>query len=100
MRRDDARDGWLRERLERMNSNAEAFLQELSDTTAGRFAMSKDGKLKNMFAAIVDELRFQYRLGFYPPDSANEAPTHQLKVRVTRPDAVVRSRNSYRTVGK
>lgn len=96
MRRDDPRDDWLRERLERLNNNAEAFLQELSDTTAGRFAASKDGKLKNLFASIVDELRYQYRLGFYPPDESASRPFHELKVKVSRPETVVRARNGYR----
>lgn len=86
-----------RERIAAINRTAAEFLQELSETTAGRFAASKDGKLKNLFASIIDELRFQYRLGFYPPEETGEAATHQLKVKVNRPDSVVRARNSYRT---
>lgn len=84
------------ERVERNNEIAEDFLQELSDTTAGRFYSSKDGKLKKTFASIVDELRFQYRLGFYPPDETARSAVHVLKVKVERPDTAVRSRSSYR----
>ena len=83
--------------MEEQNLEAAEFLQELSDMTAGRFYPTKNGKLKNQFAAIVDELRFQYRLGFYPPEDNGEKMLHQLKVKVSRPDAAVRSRGSYRT---
>ncbi len=88
------------ERLERMNQEAEEFLREISETTAGRFYSSKDGKLKNTFASIVEELRFQYRLGFYPPEETGERTFHEIKVRVTRADTVVRARNGYRVEAK
>src|SRR5207248_5328775 len=68
--RDDDRSDRRRERAERENAEAQEFLQKLSDTTAGRFYSSKDGKLKKTFAMIVEELRYQYRLGFYPPEQA------------------------------
>ena len=63
---------------------------------AGRFFSSKNGKLKKTFAEILEELRFQYRLGFYPPDDKGAA-VHQIRVRVERPNVVVRSRSGYRT---
>lgn len=88
------------ERMRRVNEEAAAFLQKLSEITAGRFYSSKDGKLKNTFASIVEELRFQYRLGFYPPEETNERTLHELKVKVAKPDTVVRSRNSYRINAK
>ena len=86
------------ERVERKNREAAEFLNELSETTAGRFFESSDGKLKKTFESIVEELRFQYRLGFYPPVYEKEATLHQLKVKVARSDAVVRSRSSYRVL--
>ena len=85
-----------RERVEEQNLEAAEFLQELSDLTAGRFYPTKNGQLKDRFAEIVDELRFQYRLGFYPPEDTSTKTVHQLKVKVSRPDAVVRARASYR----
>ena len=87
-------------RIEEQNAEAEAFLQQLSTMTAGRFYPTKNGKLKDKFAAIVDELRFQYRLGFYPPEDGAGRAVHELKVKVSQPDAVVRSRGSYRTQNK
>jgi len=85
------------QRIGRNNERAEEFLRQLSDTTAGRFYTSEDGKLKKTFESIVEELRFQYRLGFYPPDETNEKPLHELKVKVGRTDVAVRARASYRT---
>jgi Ca-activated chloride channel family protein len=64
--------------------------------TAGRFYPSKNGKLKRTFAEILEELRFQYRLGFYPPDDEG-TDVHQLRVRIERPNVVVRARPGYRT---
>ncbi len=85
-----------RERVEEQNIEAADFLLQLSDMTAGRFYATKNGKLKDKFAAIVDELRFQYRLGFYPPEDTSAQIVHELKVKVSRPDAVVRARANYR----
>ena len=85
----------------RQNERAEQFLRKISDSTAGRFIASDDGKLKKTFESILDELRFQYRLGFYPPDETGEKTLHELKVKVARSESVVRSRTSYRvSVGR
>ena len=53
--------------------------------------------LKKTFGLIADELRHQYRLGFYPPDHP-AGSTHSLRVEVARPGLVVRARPSYRVV--
>lgn len=84
------------DRIEQQNERAQEFLERLSEITAGRFFSSKDGKLKNTFASIVEELRFQYRLGFYPPEDKDGRSVHDLKVKVARTDVAVRSRSSYR----
>ncbi len=89
-----------RDRVERSNQEAEEFLRNLSATTAGRSYSSKDGKLKKTFATIVEELRFQYRLGFYPPEEIGEKTLHELKVKVSRAETVVRARSNYRIQNK
>jgi VWFA-related protein len=99
-RRQDERMNRRRERMARENEIAQEFLEKLSDTTAGRFYSSKNGKLKKTFEMIVGELRFQYRLGFYPPEETNERTLHELKVKIARPETVVRARASYRTQKK
>ena len=79
-----------------VNERAEDFLNELSDTTAGRFYASDASKFKETFDLIVDELRHQYRLGFYPPDEKAVGLMHDIKVKVSRPDTAVRTRSFYR----
>lgn len=94
------RENRQQRRMDQENRSAQEFLQKLSDTTAGRLYSSKDGKLKKTFEMIVEELRYQYRLGFYPPEDSGANTLHQLKVKVSRPDTVVRSRGSYRVQNK
>jgi VWFA-related protein len=89
-----------RERVEQQNEMAQEFLQSLSDMTAGRFYSTKNGKIKKTFATIVDELRFQYRIGFSPPEDDGGQALHELKVKVARPDVAIRARESYRTQSK
>lgn len=95
----DGRIGPVKERREkaiRMNERAIKFLQEMSETTGGRFFTTNDGKLKKAFSSIIEELRFQYRLGFYPPDDIDPDHLYDLKVKVDRPEVFVRARSSYR----
>lgn len=88
-------------RIGRSNEIAREVLVEMSDTTAGRFFTSDDGKLKKTFESIVEELRFQYRLGYYPPDDEETSnQLHQIRVKVAKTDAVVRARASYRSTSK
>lgn len=88
-----------RGRIEERSADAIEFLQELSAVSAGRYFDSEVAKLKETFGQIVEELRHQYRLGFYPADHA-PGSIHSLKVEVARTDVVVRSRRSYRVAGK
>jgi Ca-activated chloride channel family protein len=87
-------------RIGRQNELAREMLVGMSDATAGRFYSSEDGKLKKTFASIVEELRFQYRLGYYSPEETASSQLHQIRVKITRPDAVVRARTSYRASSK
>jgi VWFA-related protein len=89
-----------RERVEEKNELAQEFLEKLSDATAGRFYSSESSKFKDTFELIVDELRHQYRLGFYPPEEETADVVHYLHVRVSRPDLSVRARANYRALPK
>jgi VWFA-related protein len=84
-----------RERVEMRNEEAMTFLTRLSDVSAGRFYSSKVSDLKKTFRLIAEELRHQYRLGFYPDVSKADGQRHLLRVNVSAPDAVVRARRSY-----
>ena len=72
------------------------ILQEMSDTTAGRFYLSDTPNLGRIFKEIAAELREQYRLGFYTKKPDNDETVNNIIVRVNRPDAVVRARGKYR----
>lgn len=82
-------------RIQQRNEVAINFLQELSEVSAGRYFNSEVTDLKKTFTQIVEELRHQYRLGFYPPDH-QPGSVHNLKVEVARSGVAVRSRRTYR----
>lgn len=86
----------VRNREERENQFAIEYLQKMSELTAGRFHEKDGNNLKKTFAIIADELRRQYRLGFYPENVADKSAVYEIKVKVSRPDVAVRARNSYR----
>jgi VWFA-related protein len=88
-------DGRRGQRVEIRNEEAEAFLTQLSEVSAGRFYSSKVSDLKTTFKLIAEELRHQYRLGFYPDVSKADGQRHTLRVEVNATDAVVRARRSY-----
>jgi VWFA-related protein len=84
-----------RERMERQNEQAVEFLEDLSKASAGRFYRSEVSDIKKNFALIADELRHQYRLGFYPEGEKRQGNVHKLRVDVAQTDAVVRARRTY-----
>jgi VWFA-related protein len=84
-----------RQRVERKNEQAMSFLERLAEVSAGRYYSGEASDLKKTFNLIAEELRHQYRLGFYPDNSKIDGNRHTLRVEVTAPDAVVRARRSY-----
>ncbi|HYK92403.1 MAG TPA: VWA domain-containing protein [Acidobacteriota bacterium] len=74
---------------------AAAYLDELSELSAGRFFRSDVTDLTHAFAQVAEELRHQYLLGFYPDQSKLDGKSHSLRVEVSLPDARVRARRSY-----
>jgi VWFA-related protein len=83
-----------RQRIEENNEQAIQFLQNLADTTAGRFYKKDVTDLEEAFQAIAEELRKQYLIGYYP--ETNDDKIHQVKVKVNRENAVIRAKTSYR----
>ncbi len=73
------------------------YVQELADYTGGRLFRpdSSPGGLQNAFAGIAEELRRQYSIGYVPKDDGKPGQRKRIKVRVQRPNLVVRSRDSY-----
>jgi VWFA-related protein len=84
---------------------ADEYLHALAEKSGGRLYQVASGirlhqadnppGLAQALTQISAELRQQYSLGYYskPGDKAKEP--HQIKVRVAKPDVVVRSRTSY-----
>jgi len=77
------------------NKDATDFLEKLSESSAGRYYQSDLTNLRKTFERIADELRNQYRLGFYPVDD-RIGSTHNIKVEVKRSDLTVSARSIYR----
>ena len=70
-------------------------MHDLADVTGGRFYEGETKNLKETFTLIAEELRHQYRLGFYPGDLKRDGAIHSLSVKVNLPDVSVRSRHEY-----
>jgi len=75
----------------------ERYLHELADLTGGRvYEASKDlSYLQDAFSKIADELGRQYSIGYYPKRKGEPGERRQIKVRVSRPEVAVRSRDKY-----
>ena len=84
--------GCTREEYER----GDAYLRQMSDATGGRlYRADSTRNLAQAFSLIAEELRRQYSLGYYPQQTASAGQRRRIKVRVTRPNLVVRARDSY-----
>jgi VWFA-related protein len=90
--------GGNRPDAEKENELASEFLQQLADTTSGRFFREKIADLPDVFRQIADEMKRQYLIGYYPGEEPVAAGTvHRIKVQVERRNTVVRSKTTYRT---
>lgn len=75
---------------------ADAYLNDLAYKTGGHvYRADTTRDLTQSFAFIAEELRRQYSLGYYPQSQAQAGTRRQIKVRVMRPNLVVRARDSY-----
>jgi VWFA-related protein len=72
------------------------YLRRLADATGGRLNNADDIRyLEDAFTNIAEELRRQYSLGYYPSRQSQANERRQIRVRVKRPNLVVRARDSY-----
>lgn len=75
---------------------ARRFLEDFSEASGGRlYRVSTSTNLSDAFAAIADELRKTYSLGYYPSGERKNATRYAVNVRVYRPNLIVRARNNY-----
>ena len=71
-------------------------LQQLADWTGGRaFFPYKTKDVRNSFAAIEDELRSQYAIGYVPVNQEHDGKFRKLAVKVSSPGLRVSVRRGY-----
>lgn len=72
------------------------YLEMLASNSGGRnFEADSTTNLDAAFSGIAEELRRQYSLGYYPDKVGAVGDRKQIKVRVMRPNLVVRAKTSY-----
>ncbi|MBC7901549.1 MAG: VWA domain-containing protein [Saprospiraceae bacterium] len=73
------------------------YLDELASYTGGRVFRPEatPGGLTAAFEGIAEELRRQYNIGYIPGEDGRHGQRKLIKVRVNRPNLVLRSRDSY-----
>jgi VWFA-related protein len=74
---------------------AREFFADIADRTGGRvYRVSSNTNLRSAFASIAEELRKIYTLGYYPSSGRTPGESYSIKVRVYRPNLIVRARES------
>lgn len=72
------------------------YLEDLARASGGRtYEASNSYNLDTAFASIAEELRRQYSIGYYPENAGQTGERKQIRVRVMRPNVVVRAKTSY-----
>lgn len=73
------------------------YLEELAAYTGGRVFQpdSTPGGLSRAFEGIADELRRQYNIGYIPDKDGKPGQRKQIRIRVNRPNLIIRARDSY-----
>lgn len=72
------------------------YLERLATSSGGRtFEAQSIYNVDAAFAGIAEELRRQYSIGYYPEAVGKVGDRKQIRIRVMRPNVVVRAKNSY-----
>lgn len=76
---------------------ADSFLREIADRSGGQiYRADTVASLPQAFAAIADELRTQYLLGYYPTNPTHDGSYRKIQVKTSRKDIAIRARPGYR----
>jgi Ca-activated chloride channel homolog len=70
------------------------YLEDLARNSGGR-SFEANNDLNVAFSGIAEELRRQYSIGYYPETVGQVGDRKQIRVRVMRPNLVVRAKTSY-----
>ena len=90
-RRGGRGSGTSREEYER----GDQYLHDLARVTGARLYNAEQQNLDYAFRSVAEELRRQYSLGYYPKTKPVAGERRGIRVRVARPELVVRTRESY-----
>jgi len=74
---------------------ADQYLHDLARVSGARLYDAEQTNLNVAFRSVAEELRRQYSLGYYPKNAPNAGERRNIRVRVNRPELVVRTRDSY-----
>jgi Ca-activated chloride channel homolog len=76
---------------------AREILKKLSDKSGGRYIDEPGGQeLRDAFGEIVEELGHQYTITYRPTNRAKDGKWRTIDVKLSRPEATVRTRKGYR----
>jgi len=83
--------------LNKLYGEADSYLQTITSRTGGKVYLADNfGDTRAAFAAIADELRNQYLIGYYPTSGRHDGKYHRIKVELARKGLQVRARPGYR----
>jgi len=74
---------------------ADEYLHDLARVSGARLYNAEQTNLSTAFQSVAEELRRQYSLGYYPTRPPTAGERRNIKVKVDRPELVVRTRDSY-----
>ena len=84
------------EKVQQEYERGTTYLRELAEKTGGRHYRAEDmGDLSPAFTSIVKELSCQYSLGYYPTRPPQAGERRRIRVRASRSDLVIHTRDSY-----
>jgi Ca-activated chloride channel family protein len=74
-----------------------AILQKLAEKSGGRYIDEPGGQqLRDAFAEIAEELGHQYTIAYRPTNRAKDGKWRAIEVKLSKPNAKVRTRKGYR----
>lgn len=83
--------------LDNLYLMADSYLGTIADRSGGQvYRADTVGLLPQAFAAIADELRTQYLLGYYPINRDHDGAYRKIQVKTSRKDIAIRARPGYR----
>jgi VWFA-related protein len=90
------RGGGYPRRTEESHPDGKKVLEQISRAAGGRFfAVSKKEPIDKIYAAIDEELRNQYSLGYTPDKSDSNVGYHKLQLAVKQKDMTVQTRDGF-----